>query len=101
MKMLLKHPIVVSDKVMITELNFRDHTIAADYLAFDVRGGVAQRHALIANVANTDLEVVKRLHGVDYRRAESHVDKMLAADDAEENEQDATNKEDVAGEPKK
>lgn len=83
MKLQLKHPIVVSDKVTISELNFRDHTIAADYLAFDVRGGVAQRIALIANIAGTEEAVVKRMNGIDYRRAEVIVDKLMADDEAQ------------------
>lgn len=89
MKLLLIHPIVVSDKVTISELNFRDHTIAADYLAFDVRGGVAQRIALIANIAGTEEAVVKRMNGVDYRRAEVVVDKLLADDESQSGDSDA------------
>lgn len=89
MKLLLKHPIVVSDKVTISELNFRDHTIAADYLAFDVRGGVAQRIALIANIAGTEEAVVKRMNGIDYRRAEVIVDKLMVDDEAQSVDSDA------------
>ena len=89
MKLPLKHPIVVSDKVTISELNFRDHTIAADYLAFDVRGGVAQRIALIANIAGTEEAVVKRMNGIDYRRAEAVVDKLLADDEEQSADSDA------------
>ncbi len=81
MELILKHPIVVSDKVTITELTLRDHTLANDYLCFDVRGGVAQRIALIASVAGTDEAVIKRLHGADYRRAEAIVDKLLLEDE--------------------
>lgn len=81
MRLPLKHPIVVSDKTTITELNLRDHTLASDYLCFDIRGGVAQRIALIASVAGSDEAVVKRLHGVDYRRAEALVDKLLLEDE--------------------
>jgi glucokinase len=81
MKLTLKHPIVVSEKTTITELNMRDHTLASDYLCFDVRGGVAQRIALIASIAGTDEAVVKRMHGVDYRRAEEMVDKLLSEDE--------------------
>ena len=89
MKLPLKYPIVVSDKVTIHELNFRDHTIAADYLAFDVRGGVAQRIALIANIAGTEEAVVKRMNGIDYRRAEVIVDKLMADDEAQSADSDA------------
>jgi hypothetical protein len=89
MKLPLKHPIVVSDKVTISELNFRDHTIAADYLAFDVRGGAAQRIALIANIAGTEEAVVKRMNGIDYRRAEMIVDKLMADDEAQSADSDA------------
>lgn len=89
MKLQLKYPIVVSDKVTISELNFRDHTIAADYLAFDVRGGVAQRIALIANIAGTEEAVVKRMNGIDYRRAEAVVDKLMADDEVQAVDSDA------------
>jgi hypothetical protein len=84
MKLQLLHPITIG-KTQLAELNLRDHTIAGDYLAFDQRGGVAQRIALIAAVAGTDEEIVKLLRGADYRRAEAHIDKMLAADDEEAN----------------
>lgn len=89
MKLILKHPIVVSDKVTISELNFRDHTIAADYLAFDVRGGVAQRIALIANIAGSEDAVIKCMNGIDYRRAEAIVDKLIADDEAQSVDSDA------------
>ncbi len=89
MKLVLKHPIVVSDKVTISELNFREHTIAADYLAFDVRGGVAQRIALIANIASSEDAVIKRMNGIDYRRAEAIVDKLMADDEAQAVDSDA------------
>ncbi|WP_310609823.1 phage tail assembly protein [Limnohabitans sp.] len=83
MKLTLKHPIVVSDKVTVTELMLREHTIANDYLAFDARGGVAQRIALIASIASTDEAMVKLMHGVDYRRAEAYVDRLLVEDEAQ------------------
>jgi hypothetical protein len=85
MKLQLLHPITVGN-TQLTELTLRGHTVAGDYLAFDQRGGVAQRIALIANMAGTAEEIVKRLHGADYRRAEAHIDKMLAADDDEANQ---------------
>lgn len=82
MKLKLRYPLHIG-KIELTELNLRDHTIAADYLAFDQRGGVAQRIALIASVAGTDEEVIKRLRGVDYRRAEAEVDRLMKEDEAE------------------
>jgi Phage tail assembly chaperone proteins, E, or 41 or 14 len=81
MKLLLKHPITIGTTV-VAELTLRDHTIAEDYLAFDQRGGVAQRIALIASVAGTDEALIKKLHGVDYQRAEREVDRMLRDDEA-------------------
>ena len=78
----LKHPIKLSERSSIDKLTFRAHTIAADYLSFDTRGGVAQRIALIASMAGTDEEIVKRLHGHDYRKAVDIVDTLIDADDA-------------------
>jgi len=81
MKLSLRHPLSIG-KTTITELTFRDHTIAADYLAFDQRGGVAQRIALIANLTGTDEALIKQLHGSDYRAAEKIADDMMAADES-------------------
>ena len=82
-KLTLKHPLKLSEKLTISELNFRGYTIAADYLSFDVRGGVAQRIALIASLTGTDETLINQLHGADYRRAEAIADKMMSADEAE------------------
>lgn len=79
----LRHPITLGSTTL-SELTFRDHTTAADYLSFDRPGGVAQRIALIASLAGTDEEVIKRLHGADYLRAERAADRLLSADQAEE-----------------
>lgn len=80
----LKYPIALGERTL-SELKFRDHTTAADYLSFDKRGGVEQRIALIASMAGTDEALILKLHGVDYRRAEAHVDKLLLDDEAEVN----------------
>jgi len=87
MKLKLKVPLVFGTKT-IDELTFRDYTVAADYLAFDKRGGVGQRHALIASMTGTDEALVQKLRGVDYRRAERIVNAMIEADEiaAEEDE---------------
>lgn len=82
MKLKLKHPLTVG-KTTIEELTFRDHLVAADYLSFDKRGGVAQRIALIASLAGTDEAVIERLRGADYRRAEALADRLMADDEAE------------------
>ncbi|AJF00050.1 phage tail assembly protein [Pandoraea apista] len=81
-KLTLKHPLVVG-KTTIAHLTFREYTTAEDYLAFDKRGGVAQRIALIASMTGTDEELVKRLRGPDYRRAEKMADGLMAADEDE------------------
>lgn len=78
----LKHPVQFG-KVNLDKLTLRDHVIAEDYLAFDQRGGVAQRLALIASVAGTDEQLIRRLHGVDYLALERMVDKLLSAADVE------------------
>ncbi|WP_180131869.1 phage tail assembly protein [Rhodoferax sp. BLA1] len=84
MKFPLLHPITIG-KAIVSELTFRDHTVAGDYLAFDQRGGVAQRIALIASVAGTDVALIQRLHGADYQRAEKIIDALLTADEVAAN----------------
>lgn len=81
---LLKHPLKLGEKgATLDKLVLRDHTIAEDYLAFDQRGGVAQRQALIASVAGTDEAVVRKLHGADYVALERQVDALLQAAEVE------------------
>lgn len=83
----LKHPIKFG-KITVSKLTFREHTTAEDYLAFDVRGGVAQNIALIASISKTDEAIVKQLHGTDYIAATKIVDALIAADNPEEEEQE-------------
>ena len=75
----LTTPITLGKKTL-ESLTFRDFTIAEDYLAFDNRGGVAQRIALIAAISGTDEAVIKQLHGADYLRAEKLVSVLLDHD---------------------
>ncbi|MDO9233030.1 MAG: phage tail assembly protein [Methylotenera sp.] len=82
-KLTLKHPLKLGEKTTITELNFRDYTTAADYLSFDIRGGVAQRIALIASLTGTDETLIQQLRGADYRRAEAIADALMSADEVE------------------
>ncbi|AST87986.1 hypothetical protein CIG66_25315 (plasmid) [Ralstonia pseudosolanacearum] len=81
-KLNLKHPLEFG-KLTISHLTFRDYATAEDYLSFDKRGGVAQRIALIASLTGTDEELVKKLRGVDYRRAEKMADTVIEADEDE------------------
>lgn len=83
MKLTLKHPLTFG-KTTVSELTFRDYTTAGDYLAFDQRGGVAQRIALIANLTGNDESLIRQLRGADYRAAEKIADKLIAADEDEE-----------------
>jgi hypothetical protein len=78
----LKHPLALGTSTL-AHLTLRDHVIAADYLAFDQRGGVAQRVALIASVAGTDEAVVRKLHGADYVALERRVDALMQAAEVE------------------
>lgn len=80
-KLTLKHPLTFGKKT-VDSLTFRDHTTAGDYLAFDQKGGVAQRIALIASLTGTDESLIKQLHGADYRAAERIADEMIEADEA-------------------
>lgn len=92
-KLTLKHPLTFG-KTEVKELVFRDYTTAADYLSFDVRGGVAQRIALIASLTGTDESMIQKLRGIDYRAAEKMADKLLEADEevTEGDGQDAAQK---------
>jgi hypothetical protein len=83
MEFKLLHPIDLSSETQITKLKMRDYAVAGDYLAFDKQGGVAQRIALIASMAGTDEELIKKLHGADYVRAEAYVSKLLDSADAQ------------------
>lgn len=80
MKYPLKHPLTLG-KTTISSLTFREYTTAGDYLAFDQRGGVAQRIALIASLTGTDPELIKQLRGPDYRAAERIADGLINADE--------------------
>ncbi|ALF87445.1 MULTISPECIES: phage tail assembly protein [Ralstonia solanacearum species complex] len=84
-KLNLKRPLAFG-KVTVSHLTFRDYATAEDYLSFDKRGGVAQRIALIASLTGTDEELVKKLHGIDYRRAEKMADAIIEADEDEAEE---------------
>ncbi|WP_050469162.1 phage tail assembly protein [Herbaspirillum chlorophenolicum] len=97
----LKYPLTLG-KTSIKKLTFRDYTVAGDYLSFDVRGGVAQRIALIASLTGTDEEIVKQLRGPDYQAAANMADAMINADeeqstgntaDPEESEEDKAKKQ--------
>jgi hypothetical protein len=91
MKLKLRHPIPLGSKP-IEELTFRDYTVAADYLSFDVRGGVAQNIALIASLTGTDEALIRQLRGPDYRAATAIADGMLAKDGEAAGEGDAEKK---------
>lgn len=80
MKLTLKYPLTFG-KTTVGELHFRDYTTAGDYLAFDQRGGVAQRIALIASLTGTDEALIRQLRGADYRAAERIADAMINADE--------------------
>ena len=88
MRLSLNVPITIGKKT-ITELEFRDYTTADDYLSFDVRGGVAQRIALIASLAGTDEALIKQLRGPDYIRAEKIASDLLLADEVAAGDNDA------------
>jgi len=68
-------------KLSVKELRFRDHTVAGDYLAFDLRGGTKKRIALVASIAGVDEAIVEKLHGLDYQIAIAHVDAMIEEDE--------------------
>ncbi|CBJ40057.1 conserved hypothethical protein (plasmid) [Ralstonia solanacearum CMR15] len=96
----LKKPLKFGETT-ISKLTFRDHTTAEDYLAFDKRGGTAQRLALIASMTGTDEELVKRLHGVDYRRAAQMADELIEADEQEDEPRTADGDDPAASEAQK
>lgn len=90
-KLTLKHPLTFGKKTVDT-LTFRDYTTAGDYLAFDQRGGVAQRIALIASLTGSDEALISQLRGPDYRAAEKIADAMILADEAGDGEDAAEKK---------
>lgn len=77
----LKFPLKL-DTTTISSLEFRDYTIAEDYLAFDRRGGVSQNHALIASMTGVDEALVRKLRGPDYVACAKICDRMIAEDEA-------------------
>lgn len=79
----LKKPLTIG-KITVSELNFRDHTVASDYLAFDRRGGVAQRIALIASMSGNDESLIEKISGADYLAAVKLVDDLMADDEKDE-----------------
>jgi hypothetical protein len=79
MKLQLKHPLVIG-KTTIDALTFRDYAIAADYLAFDKKGGVAQNIALVASLTGTDEALIQKLRGADWLAAQKEADRLLLAD---------------------
>lgn len=81
MKLPLKHPLTIG-KITISALTFRDYTTAGDYLAFDKRGGVAQRIALVASLTGTDETLIAQLRGPDWLKAERMADDILMADES-------------------
>ncbi len=83
MKLALKHPLTFGTTT-VASLTFRDYTTAADYLAFDQRGGVAQRITLIASLTGTDEALILQLRGPDYRAAEKIADGLMLADETPE-----------------
>lgn len=85
-KLPLKHPLTFG-KTTVASLTFRDYTTAGDYLAFDKRGGVAQRIALIASLTGTDESLVTQLRGPDYRAAEKMADALIQSDEVGEEEE--------------
>jgi Phage tail assembly chaperone proteins, E, or 41 or 14 len=80
MKTIKLHKPLQVGKTEITELKFREYTTAADYLSFDVRGGVAQRVALIASLTGNEVALIERLSGRDYTRAAAIADAMIEED---------------------
>ena len=82
MKLTLKTPLVLG-KTTVEALNFRDYTTAADYLAFDKKGGVAQNIALVASLTGTDEALIEKLRGPDWIAAQREADRLLLADTPE------------------
>ncbi|MDR0673342.1 MAG: phage tail assembly protein [Zoogloeaceae bacterium] len=95
MKLTLKHPLTLG-KTTVEALTFRDYTTAADYLAFDVKGGVAQNIALIANLTGTDEALIKQLRGADYLAAQRIADRLLLTDSEAVAEGETTEKKPAA-----
>jgi hypothetical protein len=79
MKLQLKYPLTIG-KTTVESVTFRDYTTAADYLAFDKKGGVAQNIALVASLTGSDETLIQQLRGPDWIAAQREADRLLLAD---------------------
>lgn len=72
----LKHPIVLSKDKTYTSLPLKEYPVGEDYLAFDMQGRNAQLLALIASMTTTDISIIHKMHGEDFKELSLICDKM-------------------------
>lgn len=66
----LEHPIELSSKKTITELKFKPHATAIDYVSFDTPGRNRQSILLISSLTGIDESIIEKLHRVDFFEAD-------------------------------
>lgn len=86
--MKLQHPLELG-KLTISELKFRAYATAEDLLAFDEKGPNLQTIALIASLTGNDVELIKKLHHHDLRRADKIASEMIKPEADEKNESES------------
>lgn len=64
----------------ISSLNFREHTLAEDYLGMDVDGAVMRAMTMIASFTNTDISIIRRISGADFLAADKKTSAIMDAD---------------------
>lgn len=72
----LKFPIVISDKRTIESLPLKEFPQGEDYAAFDLQGRNTQLMALIASMTTTDISIIQKMHGTDFKELSVICDKM-------------------------
>ena len=79
----LKVPVPIgSSGRTISELKFRAHTLAEDYLGLDVDGGIARAIAMIASFTSNDVSIIRRISGSDFLAANKKTTAIIEADSA-------------------
>lgn len=66
----LNHPIQLTEKKSITELKFKPHATAVDYVSFDTPGKNRQSILLISSLTGTHESIIEKLHREDFFEAD-------------------------------
>lgn len=66
----LNHPIVLSANKTITQLKFKPHATAIDYVSFDTPGKNRQSILLISSLTGVHESIIEKLHREDFFEAD-------------------------------